>query len=181
MTRLPTRVVLGLLVVCVGILQGCSLGESTSTYGAIYARKGVKSSPSLSQEQIRLRGLSPAKLRAEITELDAEIASLEGRTNDRPYALSHASSDTGRVAYHQMGPPGTSTYVTGSGSSGYATGSGSGWSGGSLFSGPGVAENGSYYGQISNATGRPKTVSVRGYTRTDGTYVRGHYRSSPRR
>ena len=44
----------------------------------------------------------------------------------------------------------------------------------------GIAENGSYYGEISEATGRPKTVPVRGYYRTDGTYVRGHYRSPPR-
>lgn len=44
-----------------------------------------------------------------------------------------------------------------------------------------VAENGSYYGEISPATGRPKTVHVRGYYRKDGTYVRGHYRSAPRR
>ena len=44
-----------------------------------------------------------------------------------------------------------------------------------------VAENGSYYGQTSKATGRPKTVRVRGYYRKDGTYVRGHYRSRPRR
>ena len=43
-----------------------------------------------------------------------------------------------------------------------------------------VAENGSYYGQTSKATGRPKTVHVSGYHRKDGTYVRGHYRSSPR-
>lgn len=42
------------------------------------------------------------------------------------------------------------------------------------------AENGSCYGDISEATGRPKTVRVRGYYRRDGTYVRGHYRSSPR-
>ena len=46
---------------------------------------------------------------------------------------------------------------------------------------PYIAENGSYYGQISNLTGRPKTVHVRGYYRKDGTYVRGHYRSKPRR
>lgn len=46
---------------------------------------------------------------------------------------------------------------------------------------PPVAENGSYYGEISPNTGRPKTVHVRGYYRRDGTYVRGHYRSSPRR
>lgn len=46
---------------------------------------------------------------------------------------------------------------------------------------PRIAENGSYYGQISTNTGRPKTVSVRGYYRKDGTYVRGHYRSQPRR
>lgn len=41
----------------------------------------------------------------------------------------------------------------------------------------GTAENGSYYGEVSEATGRPKTVYVRGYYRKDGTYVRGHYRS----
>lgn len=45
---------------------------------------------------------------------------------------------------------------------------------------PAVAENGSYYGEISPVTGRPKTVSVSGYFRRDGTYVRGHYRSRPR-
>lgn len=45
---------------------------------------------------------------------------------------------------------------------------------------PSVAENGSYYGQ-PNAWGAPKTVHVRGYYRKDGTYVRGHYRSKPRR
>lgn len=43
-----------------------------------------------------------------------------------------------------------------------------------------VAENGSYYGEVSTKTGRPKTVPVRGYYRKDGTYVRGHYRSPPR-
>jgi len=46
---------------------------------------------------------------------------------------------------------------------------------------PSVAENGSYYGQISENTGRPKTVHVRGYYRKDGTYVRSHYRSPPRK
>ena len=46
---------------------------------------------------------------------------------------------------------------------------------------PRVAENGSYYGQPSQETGRPKTVYVNPYTRRDGTYVRGHYRSPPRR
>jgi len=43
------------------------------------------------------------------------------------------------------------------------------------------AENGSCYGDISAETRRPKTVRVRGYYRSDGTYVRGHYRSAPRR
>ena len=46
---------------------------------------------------------------------------------------------------------------------------------------PLVAGNGSYYGEISKETGRPKEVHVNGYYRKDGTYVRGHYRSSPRR
>ncbi len=45
---------------------------------------------------------------------------------------------------------------------------------------PNVAENGSYYGEKSKITGRPKTVKVKGYYRKDGTYVRGHYRSKPR-
>jgi len=48
------------------------------------------------------------------------------------------------------------------------------------YSIPRVSENGSYYGQISENTGRPKTVYVRGYYRKDGTYVRSHYRSSPK-
>ncbi len=39
------------------------------------------------------------------------------------------------------------------------------------------AENGSCYGDISPITGLPKTVAVHGYTRADGTYVRGYYRS----
>ena len=36
-------------------------------------------------------------------------------------------------------------------------------------------------GEISPQTGRPKTVRVRPYHRKDGTPVRGHYRSPPRR
>lgn len=42
---------------------------------------------------------------------------------------------------------------------------------------PRVAENGSYYGQISNVTYRPRTIYVSGYYRRDGTYVRSHFRS----
>jgi len=46
---------------------------------------------------------------------------------------------------------------------------------------PTVAENGSYYGEVSRNTGRPKDVYVHSYCRRDGTYVRSHYRSSPSR
>ena len=46
---------------------------------------------------------------------------------------------------------------------------------------PLCAGNGSCYGDISSYTGRPKKVHVSGYYRKDGTYVRGHYRSRPRR
>lgn len=46
--------------------------------------------------------------------------------------------------------------------------------------GVGCAENGSCYGDFSGATGRAKTVAVRGYYRRDGTYVRSHYRSRAR-
>jgi hypothetical protein len=49
------------------------------------------------------------------------------------------------------------------------------------ISGVGCAENGSCYGEISNINGTPKTTHVNGYFRSDGTYVRGHYRSSGRR
>ena len=41
-----------------------------------------------------------------------------------------------------------------------------------------VAENGSYYGE-PNQNGVPKTVLVRGYTKSNGTYVQGYYRSAP--
>lgn len=41
----------------------------------------------------------------------------------------------------------------------------------------GCAEDGSCFGDFSEATGRPRTVRVQGYYRRDGTYVRGHYRS----
>ena len=47
--------------------------------------------------------------------------------------------------------------------------------------GPGCAENGSCFGDVSNINGMPKTNHVNGYFRRDGTYVRGHYRSSGRR
>lgn len=46
---------------------------------------------------------------------------------------------------------------------------------------PSCAENGSCYGDISTINGMPKTTHVQGYYRKDGTYVRGHYRSSGRR
>lgn len=46
---------------------------------------------------------------------------------------------------------------------------------------PTVAKSGSRYGGTSRATGRSNTVHVRGYYRKDGTYVRSHYRSAPRR
>lgn len=53
----------------------------------------------------------------------------------------------------------------------------SGDSGGSAIAGGSCAENGSCFGDLSDSTGRPKTVRVREYYRADGTYVRGHYRS----
>lgn len=46
---------------------------------------------------------------------------------------------------------------------------------------PHLAENGSFRGELSSDTGRPKSVYVRGYVRKDGTYVQSHYRSRPRR
>jgi hypothetical protein len=40
-----------------------------------------------------------------------------------------------------------------------------------------VAENGSYFGEISTVNGLPRTHYVNGYYRADGTYVRSYYRS----
>ena len=57
-------------------------------------------------------------------------------------------------------------------SSSYSGGSSGGYGGS-------CAENGSCYGDTSVLTGRSKDVHVQGYYRKDGTYVRGHYRSSP--
>lgn len=42
---------------------------------------------------------------------------------------------------------------------------------------PAVAENGSYYGEISERTGLPRTNYVNGYYRRNGTYVQSYYRS----
>ena len=42
---------------------------------------------------------------------------------------------------------------------------------------PVIAENGSYYGEISKTTGRPKYKFIKGYYRKTGVYVRSHYRS----
>lgn len=39
----------------------------------------------------------------------------------------------------------------------------------------------SYYGEISEKTGRRKTVPVRRYKKKDGTQVSKHYRSTPGR
>jgi hypothetical protein len=75
----------------------------------------------------------------------------------------------------------SSSYLSPSLSSRYSSAPSSGYSySGSCSSGitsPLIAENGSYYGQISENTGKPKTVHVNGYYRKDGTYVRGYYRS----
>ncbi len=43
---------------------------------------------------------------------------------------------------------------------------------------PSVAENDSYHGE-PNKNGVPKTVLVNGYTRSNGNYVQGYYRSAP--
>jgi hypothetical protein len=45
---------------------------------------------------------------------------------------------------------------------------------------PYIAENGSYCGEISKRTNRPKNIYVQGYYRKDGKYVRGHYKSKRR-
>ncbi|MFK8011417.1 MAG: hypothetical protein AB8B80_05215 [Marinicellaceae bacterium] len=43
----------------------------------------------------------------------------------------------------------------------------------------GACKSEGYYGEISCLTGRPKTISVSGYYRKNGTYVKHHYRSRP--
>ena len=40
-----------------------------------------------------------------------------------------------------------------------------------------IAENGSYYGEISKVNGLPRTHYINGYYRADGSYVRSYYRS----
>ena len=45
------------------------------------------------------------------------------------------------------------------------------------YSKPYVAENGDYYNWDNDNDGRVETVYVSGYYKSDGTYVRGHYRA----
>jgi len=44
-----------------------------------------------------------------------------------------------------------------------------------------IAENGDVYGHDNDGDGRAETVYVSGYYRKDGTYVRSHYRASPKK
>lgn len=57
--------------------------------------------------------------------------------------------------------------------------SGGGHGGGSHGDGGGSAGGGSHGGGGSASSSGIKSVYVHGYTRQDGTYVRGHYRSAP--
>jgi hypothetical protein len=77
------------------------------------------------------------------------------------YVNGHTRSDGTYVRGHWRSPPGSGSAST------YKP----------TYTDPGVAENGSYYGQTSTYNGLPKTTHVSGYYRRDGTYVRGHYRS----
>lgn len=45
---------------------------------------------------------------------------------------------------------------------------------------PIIVENGSYKGQLSEKTYKPKNTYIRNYQRKDGTQVRRHYRSKNR-
>jgi hypothetical protein len=102
------------------------------------------------------------------------------READRPRRVSEFSAGTPVPAddAENNGRGETGTAASAVPSSPSLTGSGPSIEGRNA---PPVAESGSYYGEISPATGRPKTVHVEGYYRKDGTYVRGHYRSAPRR
>lgn len=50
-----------------------------------------------------------------------------------------------------------------------------------LSSTPAVAENGDLYNFDNDGDGRPEPTFVNGYHRSDGTYVRSHYRAKPTR
>lgn len=99
------------------------------------------------------------------------------------FVRSYTKADGTYVASHYRAPP-KKVYARQQNGEYFRTysvpGTGSYWSTRRTWSprsGPGVAENGSYYGEYSERTGLPKTTHVRGYYRKDGTYVRGHYRS----
>ena len=94
----------------------------------------------------------------------------------RNSALPRPSGDLSSFSNTQL----TDVWLRNSGSTRTSTSSApsSALSGSAPTRTPGVAENGSYYGEL-NQNGVPTTVPVRGYFRSDGTYVRGHYRSRP--
>jgi len=50
-----------------------------------------------------------------------------------------------------------------------------------VYSGQTEVASSSYRTNSNSSSSRPKTVHVKGYTRKDGTYVKPHTRSAPRR
>eukprot|EP00918_Siedleckia_nematoides_P092914 GHVU01203915.1.p1 GENE.GHVU01203915.1~~GHVU01203915.1.p1 ORF type:complete len:165 (+),score=14.69 GHVU01203915.1:319-813(+) len=48
-----------------------------------------------------------------------------------------------------------------------------------LFTAP--AENGDFYNKDNDGDGRLEPIHVKGYTKKDGTYVKGHYRARPKK
>lgn len=130
--------------------------------------------------------------RPPLEDVEDDVAALPADEEDAPAALPPADyaasggdeeADSAPLSSAATIPPGAGTSSPAAGSAYRYTPPASVPSYAADTASPrtGCAENGTCYGDISAATGRPRTVHVRGYTRRDGTYVRSHYRSRPRR
>lgn len=94
-------------------------------------------------------------------------------TCDCPYDIKRNGASCGRTsAYSRPGGKSPTCYVGDRGAASTPLQSPK-----AKPSKPACSESGSCFGDVSTATGRPKTVYVPGYYRKNGTYVRGYYRS----
>lgn len=125
--------------------------------GSARANSHVTARKQLAEARLHLAAIpSTSLLNDAATEFRATVRQLEPHASS-PAIFDRAAGVGAAVSERPRSRAGNATLVLGSG-------------------GLGCAENGSCYGDTS-APGDGKTVEVRGYTRSDGTYVRGHMRS----
>jgi hypothetical protein len=155
---------------------GCSI-KFTTRDGRVtsksYALGSAAIFPEVAQNAAALPKTTPTELAAAIVSLQATANQLRDQLNQLDRAIQQLkATSTATQIQPVVGLPSAAVVVP-------AVPAVAATPAATSVSKPLCAENGSCYGDISDATGNPKTVSVQGYYRKDGTYVRGYYRSAP--